>query len=81
MAFFQHADNGCDRSTRFDGGGTCDAQDQRFAEFHRVARIGVGFDERFLFHGRVIADGEANPVAPIGPGAHANRWMGAPPGT
>ena len=78
MAFFQHASDGHDRGTCLDSGGTGDACNQRLAELLRVAQIRVGLDERLMFHGQIIADGEATPVTPIVPEAHANRWMGAP---
>ena len=55
IAFFQHAGDGRNQSTRFDGGGTGDARNQRLAEFLRVAQIRVGLDERLLFHGQIIA--------------------------
>lgn len=58
LAIFQHAGDGCDRSTRFDGGGTGDARNQRLAEFLRVAQIRIGLDERFLFHVQIIAEEE-----------------------
>jgi len=58
FAFFQHAGDGCNWRTRLDGGGAGDAGNQRLAEFIRVAQMRVSFNERFLFHGQIIADDE-----------------------
>lgn len=43
--------DGSDCGPGFDGRGTGDVGYQRLAVLFRSAQIGVGLDERFLFHG------------------------------
>ncbi len=59
VAFNQDACDGLNWCARFNSCRTGDIGNQRLAEFLRVAQIRVGLDEWLLFHGEIIADGEA----------------------
>lgn len=56
LTFFQHARDRVNRGACLDGRGTGDVGDQQLAEFFRIAQIGVGLDEGFLFHGCIVPE-------------------------
>lgn len=80
VAFNQDARDGLNRCTRFNGRGTGDIGNERFAEFLGVAQIRVGLDERFAFHVKIIAEEGASWTIGQSPNvtmAFAARWCGA----